>query len=114
MRKLFDPGRLRHRVDINQKIDVQDSEGCIQSSFVAWAQDVPAEVVPVSGREFVAADATQSAVVARITIRYREGLLASMQIVHNGRIYNPLAVLRDGDSGMEFVSFPCSEGPTSG
>jgi SPP1 family predicted phage head-tail adaptor len=54
-----------------------------------------AEVVPLSGREFIAADAKRGQMVARCTVRYRDGYEPSMRLRHKGAFYNIEAVLPD-------------------
>lgn len=108
-------GRLRHRVDIQSKSNVQDPvTGEITTTWVNTWTAVPASIEPLSAREFIAAQAVQSMVTARITLRYRAGLDASMRIVHKGTIYNPAGFLADPDSGIEYVTIPCSTGTNSG
>lgn len=108
-------GRLRHRVDIQSKSNVQDPvTGEITTTWVNTWTSVPASIEPLSAREFIAAQAVQSMVTARITLRYRVGLDASMRIVHNGTIYNPAGFLGDPDSGLEHVTIPCSQGVNNG
>lgn len=108
-------GRLRHRIDIQQRAHVQDP---VTGEMVpGWANvwtAVPASIEPLSAREFIAAQATQSQVVARITLRYREGLDASMRIVHKGAIYNIAGLLPDKSSGLEYFTIPVSSGANQG
>lgn len=108
-------GRLRHRVDIQSRSNVQDPvTGEITTTWVNTWTAVPAAVEPLSAREFIAAQAVQSMVTARITLRYRAGLDASMRIVHNGTIYNPAGFLADPDSGLEYLTIPVSTGVNNG
>ena len=110
-------GRLRHRVAIQSKTNVQDpvtGEMVPTWTTVTGWESVPAAIEPLSAREFIAAQAVQSMVVARITLRYRAWLDASMRIVHNGTIYNIAGILADPDSGLEFVTLPCSQGVNEG
>lgn len=108
-------GRLRHRVDIQTRQSVQDPvTGEMTPTWVTIWPSVPAAVEPLSAREFIAAQATQSQVVARITIRYRDGLDASMRILHKGKIYNPVGWLPDKESGLEYLTAPVSQGVNQG
>lgn len=108
-------GRLRHRVDIQGRQDVQDPvTGEMVPAWVSVWTAVPAAIEPLSAREFIAAQAVQSQVVARITLRYREGLDASMRIVHKGAIYNIAGLLPDKDSGLEYFTIPVSQGVNQG
>ena len=108
-------GQLRHRVDIEERMATQDA--ATGETIYTWTplyKSVPASIEPLSVREFITAQAGQSEISARITIRYRAGLTAAMRIVHNGRIYNPQGWLPDKDSGMEYLTAPCSQGVNDG
>lgn len=92
-------GALRHRVDIEEFGVALDSEGAqVEEWNSILSSDeplLPAEIVPLSGREFVAAQAVQAGVTTRITIRWRSDVKPSMRVVHDGGIYNIRAVLPD-------------------
>lgn len=108
-------GRLRHRIDIQSKQQSQDPvTGEITEAWVTVWPNVPAAIEPLSAREFIAAQAVQSQVVARITIRYRDGLDASMRILHKGKVYNPAGFLADKDSGLEYLTIPVTQGVNQG
>lgn len=106
-------GKLRHRVTIQEPVEIRDSVGDV---VIEWddVATVWAAVEPLSVREFIAGQAMQSQVTARITIRQREGLTASMRILHKGRIYNPQGWLSDPESGLEYLTAPCTEGVNDG
>jgi head-tail adaptor len=52
----------------------------------------------------------QSQVSARITIRQRSGITAAMRVVHGSKVYQIEGVLPDKESGLEYLTLPCSEG----
>jgi len=107
-------GRLRHLVMLQHPISSRDSQtGDVLRSWENFAQ-VWADVQPISGREFIAASAAQSEVTTRITIRQLAGVNASMRILHRGQIYNIHGVLADPQSGLEYLTLPCSEGTNDG
>jgi len=107
-------GVLRHRIDIEQLTITQDSSGDAVRSWSALHSSVPASIEPLSARDFIAASAVQSQIVARITIRYRSGLNASMRLNHNGTIYNISGILPDKDSGLEYLTMPVTAGVNEG
>jgi len=112
---MLDPRELRHRVDIQSRSQVQDFEtGEMTTVWGDLYTNVPAKISPLSVREFVTSQAMQSGITARITIRWRAGLTADMRIVHNGRVYNPQGWLADPDSGLEYLTAPCTEGLNEG
>lgn len=105
-------GRLRHRVDLLAPGGGQDPETgeLLGDEFAVLEADVPAEVVPVSVREFVASQATQSAVTTRVTLRYREDVTAQHRVRHRGKIFDIVGPpLPDPESGLEYITLACSE-----
>lgn len=88
--------KLRHRVDIEEFTEIQDSDGAIEETWIAILTNQAAEIVPLSGREFIAAQSVQAGVTTRITLRYNiETVTEAMRIVHGTDIYNIKAVLPD-------------------
>jgi SPP1 family predicted phage head-tail adaptor len=122
----LEAGRLRHRVRIEQLENLLDSNlEVIQDETGQVAQEwaevatVWAAIEPLSAREFTESQAKQSQIVARVVIRYRDGLNAAMRFVHvrTGRddvIYNPHGFLADKESGLEYLTIPCSQGTGEG
>lgn len=108
-------GRLRHRITIQRPKTNQDPDtGSTTTQWVTVWEDVPAEIAPSSVREFVASQQMQSQVTARVMIRYRDGLTADMRILHRSKVYNPQGWLPDPESGLEYLTAPCSEGVNDG
>ena len=104
-------GNLRHRIALQRKQQTQNPQtGAMVTTWVTEAT-VPAAVEPLSAREFVAAQAVQSNVSVRITVRYRPGITSAMRLLHDGKVYNITGVLADKDSGREYLTLPCSELP---
>lgn len=119
----IEAGRLRHRVRIEELQNLLDSNGeAIQDENTgeearAWVEiaTVWAAIEPLSAREFIQSQATQSQISARIVIRFRDGLKAAMRLVHVRRsmadvIYNPHGFLADKESGLEYLTIPVSAG----
>lgn len=100
-------GKLRHRVEIQKKQRVSDGGGGWEDAWVSIAT-VWARVEPLSAREFVAAQSVQSQISARITIRYRDDITSDMRIKHRGQTYDIQGVLADNQSGLEYLTLPCS------
>lgn len=109
---MLNAGKLRHRVVIQQAVETQDSNtGAIN---VVW-QDVAtvwAAIEPLSAREFIAAQAEDSSITTRITIRYRRDISAKMRLHHRAKnvFYDIHGILSDKNSGLEYITLPCSEG----
>ncbi|MBD1601183.1 phage head closure protein [Pseudomonas typographi] len=109
-------GLLRHRMRFEQKVDVQDEEsgemlpGTWQEAFTAWGS-----FEPLSARDLIAAQAGQSEATARVVIRYRDGVLPTMRIIHRGQIYNIEGPpLPDKVSGREYLTILVSTGLNDG
>lgn len=105
-------GKLRHRIVIQEPVETQDqTNGAVN---VLW-QDLAtvwAEIAPLSARDLIAAQAEASKVTTRITIRYNNYINSKMRIYHasKDKYYNIEGVLSDADSGLEYLTIPCSEG----
>lgn len=104
-------GSLRHRVTIQQRADTQSSMGGMTEAWSTYAADVPAEIVPLSGREFVAAGAQRGEIIARIMVRYDSGLTEQMRVVFEGKTYPIHAILSDS-TFRRHMSLMVSEGLT--
>jgi SPP1 family predicted phage head-tail adaptor len=112
----IDAGRLRHVVDFEVREDEQDATtGGITTTWTS--------IEPLSVREVIAAAKDTPIVTARITVRHRAGMDAAQRIVHGTKccvntvgeeIFNPEGFLRDRDSGLEYVTIPCSQGANEG
>ena len=105
-------GRLRHWLTFETKVVDLDDDG---ATVEAWAPAfgvstaMPAEVVFLSGRELIAAQAVQSKVTARIRVRHRPGFDAVQRARSSaGQVFNIEAVIPDPDSGHRFVTLLCS------
>jgi SPP1 family predicted phage head-tail adaptor len=107
-------GKLRHRVSLQRLTHTQNTT--TGEMVATWAEvaKVQASIEPLSAREFVAASANQSAVAARIVMRYRDDVTAKMRIVYRGKVYNIEGVLPDTKSGIEYMTLPVSYGVNAG
>lgn len=101
-------GKLRHRITIEQPVTTRDGIGGVVRGWATF-MTVWAEVVPLSGREFLAAQATQSSVNARITIRYVHGVTDLMRVIHREQVYSIHAVLPD-PTFREHLTLMCETG----
>lgn len=89
--------RLRHRLAIQRQTQTQDIArgGAITVLWTDLDTEVPCEAVPLSGREFIQANAVQVQVDTRFTIRWRDDLDETMRLVFDGSIYNIRSILPD-------------------
>lgn len=107
-------GRLRHRVTIEAQQHAQDpTTGEITVTWQPHLSSVPAEIVPLSGREFLSAQAGQAEITARATIRWVSGIEPTMRVVHEGRNFNIRAVLPD-PTFRKHITLMLAEGVNDG
>ncbi len=105
-------GKLRHRIEIQTPVEVQDSiSGAMDVTWDVMAT-VWASIEPMSAKEFVTSQTELSRVTTRITLRYRNDVNPSMRIYHpaKDKFYNIEGLLSDKQSGLEYMTLPCSEG----
>ena len=102
-------GRLNQRVRIEKPIRTQDPETGELVEAVQVVGTVFASIEPLSAREFIAAQSTQSQISARIVIRFRSGLTPDMRLVDvaTGTVYNPAGFLPDPYTGRDWITIPC-------
>lgn len=107
-------GKLRHRITLQKPVKTQSpTTGAVINSWAEVAR-LWADVVDLSARDFVAAQAGQSEVTSRITVRYRDDITDKYRILYRGRVYNIHGVLADDKSGFEYLTLPCSQGVNDG
>ena len=95
-------GDLDQRVTVERNTTTTDGWGGVVTTwaplFTAWAA-----VEPLTGREFIAAQAAQSEVSARIRMRYRPWMTAQDRVIHNGTVYTIESVIDHRSQGRELV-----------
>jgi SPP1 family predicted phage head-tail adaptor len=107
-------GRLRHRITIEEFVTSQDSDGAAEESWLSIGPPISAEIMPMSGRELIAAAAVQSKVTTRIKMRYRPGIKAAQRALHRETVFNIEAVIPDPDSGVGYMTLLCTSGVNNG
>lgn len=113
--------RLRHRIHIQQQQQTQNTTtGEITTAWATVVLDdgtplnaVPAEVLTGPGRELLAAGAKQAETTARINLRWFPGLLPTMRVLWDGRVYNITSLETDATGRREW-RLRCSDGLTDG
>lgn len=107
---------LRHRIRIERKTAERSSSGAMTEVWSTFADNVPAEIKPMSARELLAAQAIRPEVTTWITIRWMQGIEPSMRVVHDddgGRVYQIDGVLPDPTLRRE-IRLMCSTGVNEG
>lgn len=109
---MLSAGRLRHRLVLQAPVEVQDvNNGAVTTTWQNLA-NIWGAIEPLSAREFIASDTIDSEITTRITIRYRANISAKMRLYHakKNMHYNIEGILADKESGLEYLTLPCSEG----
>lgn len=97
----FSSARAVHRIKLQAKSVTRNAIG---EEVVTWADVITdtadnsiwAEVWPLKGREFFAAQQTQYAADVRFRLRYRAGLTQDMRVVWNGDAFDILSIVDVG------------------
>lgn len=105
-------GRLRKRVTLEARSASQGTAGQPAGTWAPVAT-VWASIEPLSGREMLAAEAAQSEVSHRVTLRYRAAITAAMRVNYGGRYFNIRAV-RNINERDDVLILDCTEGQDSG
>lgn len=102
--------RLRHRVEIQQRVESQHP--VTGATIVTWEKygDRWAEYEPKRIREFTAAASRQNELAGWFTLRYDAGVTPEMRVIHRGKAHDVLGVMPDPDSGLEYLRLEASEG----
>ena len=97
----FDPARASHRIKLQRKSVTRGPGGEELVSWINLITDTAdaaiwAEVWPLKGREFFAAQQTQYAADVRFRIRYRPGLEAEHRVIWNSQPYDIVSIVDVG------------------
>jgi SPP1 family predicted phage head-tail adaptor len=94
----IDPGRLRHRVQVQTRAATTDDMGQAAEQW-ATVLTVWAEALPLRGREFFAAAQVQQEHSVKFTMRWRPELKPTARIVWRGQVYDITGVTDLGGRG---------------
>ena len=83
---------------LDQRIVIERRTGATND----WGEPLPdswlpiittwAHVQPLTGRDFIAAQAAMSEVKVKIIMRYRPGITAADRVIHDGKVYGITSV----------------------
>lgn len=92
-------GGMRYRIELQRNVSKKDDEGFTQN---IWQTEhtVWADIVPVSGREFLQSGTETAEVTFKIYIRWIENVDADMRVKCGENIYLLTAVLGNKRKGM--------------
>lgn len=93
---MFDAGLMRDRITVQQFNKAVDAHGDVRDDLGEnWVTvcTVYAQISPISGREFYAAEQSQSEVSHKIRCRWFPGLKTEQRLVYRGRIFEIVSVI---------------------
>lgn len=108
---MIDPGKMRHRITFQRFTGSLDDYGDpLQADDSHWADvaTVWAAIDPISGREFYAAEQSQSEVSHKVRCRYRSGLNTAMRINFGKRRFSIISII-DWEERHESLLIMCKE-----
>lgn len=103
---MLNPGKLKHRVTFQLYNGTVDQYGDVRNDLDSnWTdfRRVSASVEPLSGREFYAAEQSQSEVTHKIRCRYFRGAKAEMRIVYGTRKFKIISIIDWREAHEEFL-----------
>lgn len=106
--------RLIHVVTIREKVEEFTSYGEGTGFYWRdWLVDEPAECLTGPGREPVMSNAKQTETTLRVTIRWRPGVLETMSLEWEGKVYDIQSIESDA-SGRKELRLRCGGGLSNG
>jgi|TARA_Y100000034_G_scaffold132026_1_gene194056 SPP1 family predicted phage head-tail adaptor len=98
-------GRLDKRISIDRRVEDTDDAGDPVVSWIAFAVDLPAEVIQAAGRERLKAHGETALADAVFRIRWLAGVETSMRIRWDGDEYDIAAIKKLGRRrGLEITA----------
>lgn len=105
-------GRLRHTVTVERfVVSSTGSRGQPVGTWTALYTDVPAEVVPLSGRQLEIARQMCATASHEITIRYHANVAAQQRVSFRGRYYH-VESITEGDMRLHYMVLTTTEQQT--
>lgn len=92
-------GKMRYRVTLQKPSEGTDEFANPKDEWVD-VSTIWADIVPVSGREYFAAQQNMSETQYKIYIRFLEGITPKMRMMAGNKSYEILTVLGDKRSGL--------------
>ena len=108
---MIDPGKMRHRITFQRFSGALDDFGDpLQADAANWTDVATmwAAIDPISGREFYAAEQSQSEVSHKIRCRYRTVLDTAMRITYGKRRFKIISLI-DWEERHESLLLMCKE-----
>lgn len=99
--------RLNRRIEIVQRCNSKDEFGEAESEFET-IKTVYAEIKPVTGKSFFAAQQVNSEITHQVLIRYTSNITPNLSIKFNNRMFEILYVMNYNEAN-EAILLMCKE-----
>lgn len=111
-------GDLRRRVRVQTRATSQDSFGQQVTTWSDLLSSVPADIQPMTGRELIAAQATNTEITHQIELRYHTALsnpvaVAAMRVLYGSRVFEIRASMNVDERNRQ-ITLLASEGANQG
>ena len=94
-------GRLDKRISIERhEVEQDDETGEVIDRWIP-TYSVWAAIEPLQGREFIAAMSVHAERTIRIRLRYLPGIVPTMRVVYQGRVFSLTAVINVREENVE-------------
>jgi SPP1 family predicted phage head-tail adaptor len=104
----MNPGKLRHKINIQQELVTQNSFGEPTQAWVNFLSGIYCSIEPIRGKEYFSADMVNAEVTTRIRMRYFAGIKSKMRIKFENRYYDIIDVIDILESHKE-LQLMCKE-----
>ena len=84
----MNPGRLKHKIDIQQELTTQNSFGEPTQTWVNFLSGLFCSIEPIRGKEYFASDQVNAEVSHRIRMRYIGGIHPKMRVKYCNRYFD--------------------------
>ncbi len=108
---MIDPGKMRYRIIFQRYVGKPDAFGDpLQHDDSNWENvaTVWASIDPISGKEFYAAEQSQSEVTHKIRCRFRPGYTTEMRILFGDRKFKIISII-NWEERRESLLIMCKE-----
>lgn len=98
-------GNLKHKITIQSSTNTQNEFGEVEQGFSDYAT-VYASITPISGKEYFASRSVNAEISHKIECRYISGVLPSMQIVYQSRVFSIESVIniREANKTLQIMA----------
>lgn len=93
-------GQLNQRVTLERFTETEDAYGATVTDW-ATAGTFWAAVLPLTGKEIIAADAVTAITDVRVIMRYQPGVTAADRLKHDGKTFNVVTVINRRSANRE-------------